>query len=105
MTWMERPADIKFLLDSGLLYMINKEVLHPVGLALVAKQKQDGTLSLGIKDSRSEPHLLAYNKVDYGKAQDKFRKFMKEFGNGQLDKRRKHLGWGTQSWFATNKNT
>lgn len=105
MTWSDRPADIQFLLDSGLLAFINREVLNPVGLALVAKKKPDGALSLAIKDSRAEPEALVYNKVDLGTAQDKYRKFMKDFGDAQLDRRRKRLGWGSQSWFQTNKAT
>ena len=103
MDWKDKPADIQFLLDSGLLYYINKEILHPIGIALVVKRKSDNSLRLDIKDSRSEPHLLTYNKEDYAKAQDKFRDFMKKFGHSQIDKRRKKLGYGSQSWYATNK--
>ncbi len=90
--WASKPADVKFLLDSGLLFEINRQVLHPLGLALTAKL--DG--SLQIKDSRAKPELLLFSQELLRSCRLKFKQFMAAYGNKQMDRRAKLLGQSCQ---------
>ena len=94
--WLEKPADIQFLLDSGLLFVINREVLHPLGLALIAKKDEQGKVGLAVKDGREKPEELLFANPVRDACQLKLRQFMKAFGHTQMHKRRKALGWACQ---------
>jgi hypothetical protein len=89
--WRERQVDGQYLVDSGLLYMINRDYLHPVGLALTVKS---GAICL--KDSRLEPEKMIFTKEVVIAGYAKLRKFMEEFGNAQMERRVTELGWSTQ---------
>lgn len=48
---IENPA--QFMHDAGLLYKINIDFMHPLGLALYYSEKEDGTIEiqgLGVQD-------------------------------------------------------
>lgn len=90
--WQERIVDGQFLVDSGLLYMINREILHPIGLALSVTT--DGKLL--IKAMLDKPEEMIFKKEMVIKGYAKFKQFMLSFGNQQIEKRQEKLGWGTQ---------
>lgn len=97
--WINRPADVQYLLDSGLLFEINRQIMHPCGLALsVKKNDADGAMSLQIKDSRLEPERLHFDKETYRIACEKWNKFKRSFVWPQMDKRAKKLGWSCQTY-------
>jgi hypothetical protein len=96
--WSKRVADEQFLLDSGLLFDINRQMLHPIGLSLVVVKQTDGTLRLKLKDSREKPEAFFYKKEEYETAYWKYKKFMKDYGYKQWRKREEKLGWGLQTW-------
>jgi hypothetical protein len=82
----------QFLIDSGLLYMINREILHPVGLALSITS--NGTILL--KSALDNPAIMVFNRETVITGYAKFKKFMKTLGNRQMDIRKDKLGWTTQ---------
>jgi hypothetical protein len=90
--WNQRPVDSKFLIDSGLLYIINRDFMHPLGLALTINKEG----SISIKDCRAEPEKMTFTRDVVVAGYKKLRKFMEEFGNLQMDKRIAKLGWSTQ---------
>lgn len=95
--WAERSADFKFLADSGLLFEINRSILHLFGLALTLKQDENGVITLGeLKDCRSQPETLLFDQATYTIGNDKLKAFMMEFGNRQLERREAALGFGCQ---------
>lgn len=97
--WSERPADFQFLVDSGLLFEINRTVLHLFGLALaIERDQKTGQLRLAsqLKDNREHPEALTYDANTWELGRMKLEKFMEEFGNGQIEKRDDALGWGCQ---------
>lgn len=98
MDWKSRPLDASYLLDSGLLFEINRTTLHPLGLALtVSTDPQSGKSRLTFKDARTAPETLVFDKNAYEVGTLKLRQFMEKFGKAQMDVRRSRLGWGYQS--------
>jgi hypothetical protein len=94
--WKSRPVDNDFLLDSGLLFEINRSILHLVGLAFVITKDEQGKTVLKLKDGRAEPEKLIFDNAIRDKGTGKLLKFMRDFGDAQINRRRKMLGWSCQ---------
>lgn len=84
-------VDGQYLINSGLLFMINWCLLNPVGLALCV-----GKDGLTLKDCRDNPDSLVFDKATAKKALRKCRDFQNKFGSKQNQKRVAKLGWDTQ---------
>ena len=96
------PANAEYLVKSGLLFEINLTVLHPVGLALTVIKNQNGSIEFGpIKDYRQEPEKLVFDGSTYEQGQMKLNTFMRKFGDFQMEKRRKTLGWACQAYYVS----
>jgi len=55
--------DAKEFLDGGLLFAVNREVLHPLGLALEVVIEDDGETHLGgIWDYRDDPEGILFDE-------------------------------------------
>jgi hypothetical protein len=84
----------EFLLDSGLLFEINRKVLHPFGLALEIIVNDDNEVVFGnIWDYRTDPEGITYDDESYSVGNEKFKKFMEEFGANRLKSRERRLGF------------
>jgi hypothetical protein len=60
-----KNLDIREFRDSGLLQEINRQFLHPRGLALKLIRNDDGEVVLGgIGDSRDSPSGIIFNESD-----------------------------------------
>jgi hypothetical protein len=94
--WVNRKADLQFLIDSGLLFAINHQVLHLVGLALTVSKDKAGNQALVVKDARANPETLVFSKEVISSAYAKLQSFILEFGGNQMDVRRNKLGWSLQ---------
>lgn len=98
---MSKPKKIKeaaaFLRDAGLLFEINRKILHPLGLALEIVINDDGTEAFGeIWDSRDDPEGIIYADDCYESGLKKFKVYMKERGNTALKSRMENLGYLVQ---------
>lgn len=86
-------ANIKELRELGVIHELNRNFLHPLGLALVVNVNDDGTEFLGnILDCRDEDEGIFFATLDSAKM-EKFKKFQKE----REAKRIKALGFVIQS--------
>ena len=53
---MVKYLDLKEFCETGYLHELNRQFLHPLGLALAVRQDDDGSMSLdGILDFRDDP--------------------------------------------------
>lgn len=99
--WPKITDPAHFLHESGLLYRINREILHPLGMAL----------SIQLPDYADPPtetittQLCAFDDDEEGiifddevmmKAQARETKFMTEVGQQKLDARQNKLGFVIQ---------
>lgn len=91
--WQGDPLNIDYLVESGLLYELNRTVLHPVGVSLVVDET---TNTLGLLDFRSNPEAAAYSATNVAANAKKYLTFMMEFGQGQEDRREEKLGKARQ---------
>ena len=66
----------KFLLDSGLLFEINRRVLHPFGLALSLKGEGED-LTVHVWDGSSDPQGLVVEPAAFTAGLGKFEQFKK----------------------------
>jgi len=101
--WKDRKMDAAFILESGLLFEINRTILHPIGLSMVVKKDEVGNSSFGLKDNRDTPEGCVYSKENFIKGHKKLRRFMRTFGHKQLELRSKKLGWSFQSMSIPEK--
>lgn len=89
--------DAKEFLDSGLLFQVNKEVLHPLGLAMEVTVEDDGSARLsGIWDCRDDPEGMEYASSTFEHGATKYRKYMADQGDAAIDSRLKALGFVVQ---------
>lgn len=89
--------DINEFADSGLLFHINRTVLHPLGLALEITVEDDGSARLsGIWDCRDDPEGIAYDEDLLKECMAKYRKYMSERGEHSLASREQRLGFTVQ---------
>jgi hypothetical protein len=96
----------QFLLDSGLLFEINRKVLHPFGLALevIVDPDQeiveggDATYVLGssLWDYRDDEEGMVFGEKTFKEGIAKLENFMKEFGFERLKTRNQSLGFIVQ---------
>ena len=116
---METKQKIKrvnpqFLLDNGLLFAINHQILHPLGLAFEVYVADEGnSLFLISEGEDKDPLRVEMGKVAFGKVWDyreddegmlfedktfvdgmkKFNEFMDNFGTEKLKLRQETLGY------------
>ena len=68
---MPKTVDPKEFVDFGYLHELNRQFLHPLGLALYVVEEEDGTIKLGgILDYRDDPEgmIFAEDVLDPAKA-------------------------------------
>lgn len=101
--WIDKKLDAAFLLESGLLFEINRTILHPIGISLAVKKDVEGSSTFGLKDERTNPEKLIYSKESYKTGHKKLIRFMKNYGHNQLKKRADKLGWSFQNMHIPEK--
>jgi hypothetical protein len=77
----------QYLLDTGLLFWLNRDYLHPIGHALVVERDSRGSLELTLVDSSANP-TLTFKPDQYAAGQRKWDKFSETVAKiAQLRKR------------------
>jgi len=89
---VENPG--QFLSDTGLLYEINRRVLHPFGLALeIIKNTETGDVNIGgIWDYRDCEEGIEFQHSEQEIGEKKYWKFIVDHGIEKLLKRYEALG-------------
>lgn len=84
----------KFLLDNGLIYEINRRILHPLGLAMVVDIDYHNKRKLAITaliETEDEVGFL-YDEDSFGVGKEKYEKYINKVGD-RLDARRIKYGF------------
>lgn len=93
--YLQNPE--KFLIESGLLFEINRRVLHPLGLALQINIDDAGNYFFGgIRDYRDDPEGVMYDETTFQAGLEKLNKFMEKFGDSKLKERYERFGFIVQ---------
>ncbi len=89
--WANDPVDASYLLDSGLLFEINRQFLHQLGLGLTVRDDGRGGRVIGIKDERADPGSLVFGREALEEGRRKFVRFLRSYGSSQMAKRERKL--------------
>lgn len=81
----------QFLMDSGLLFEINRTMLHPLGLALYVNE---GDLEL--HDCRDDAEGITYDPAQMAEGRAKYLQMMNAWGYEKQQERKKRLGFIVQ---------
>jgi hypothetical protein len=88
----------RFLVDNGLLFEINRKVLHPLGLALIVDTSRDNRRRLaitGLAETDDEEGFL-FDQETFEHGLDKLQKFMEKTGQIRIDNRMAKKGFVVQ---------
>jgi len=95
--------DLKFVgpkevLEWGLLFEINRKVLHPLGLALAVEIDDEGNYSFSseVWDCRDDPEGVVFSDESFYSGVDKLEKMFRDWGEDKLEERLKELGYVVQ---------
>lgn len=104
---MDKLETARYLHNTGLLFEINRRILHPLGLAIaVTYDDQEGALSeeeaiMGIFpyliNNSDDPEGMIFDKEALEHGSTKFRKFWNEVAKDKILERSKLLGYTIQS--------
>ena len=84
---VDKPA--VFLDENGILFEINRQVLHPLGLELHLTCGEDGELArLEILDNRNRPGPIFFPPEAFEEGREKYERYMAEHGKRNIQKRR-----------------
>jgi hypothetical protein len=92
----------EFLLSTGLLFEINRRILHPFGLALEVVEQEDEmrqlhvVISEGLLDFRSDPEGIVFGERSFINGKSTLNKFLDEYGMKKLLMRQEKLGYIVQ---------
>lgn len=85
---IENP--VQFLRDNGLLFEINRQVLHPLGLELHLELDDEGRLTaIDLTDNRESPHPISFTPEVFQKGRAAYEAYLGESGRRNMQKRRK----------------
>lgn len=98
--YIKNPID--YLRKTGLLFEINRQVLHPLGLAIAVQLPEEGEQDIefgviSILDCTEDPEGLVYGEDTFNNGIEKFQKYMDEEGDARLASRVDELGFYVQS--------
>lgn len=84
---VDKPAH--FLKDQGILFEINRQVLHPLGLELALVCDEGGELvRLELFDNRDRPGSIHFTTEAFQEGRHKYEQYMSEHGRRNVQKRR-----------------
>jgi hypothetical protein len=94
---MQVMHKMDYLLETGLLFEINRAILHPLGLALAVVEDSTGSQkNIIVMDYSSDPEGMIFTEEAYWMGTVKLDKFMEEFGILRLQQRKEKLGFVVQ---------
>jgi hypothetical protein len=97
---MQAPG--KFLIDTGLIFELNRQVLNPFGLALTVGVEDEGATNVmgqfHIIDAREDQEGVVYDPESFIVAMQKLNMFLEQGGSAKLQERVEELGYVVQEF-------
>ena len=99
-TAMNRVKDYaRFLVDNGLLFEMNRKVLHPLGYELVIDIDPDDRRRLvvyGLNEVKNDPEGIIYDAETLDANRLRYEEYLKREGQNKIDSRKRILGYVVQ---------
>lgn len=84
---IEHPA--AFLEENGILFEMNRQVLHPLGLELRFQLAEDGRINrIELVDNRASPEPIFFSTEAFEEGRQKYERYMQDHGRRNIQKRR-----------------
>jgi len=84
---IEHPAS--FLEENGILFEMNRQVLHPLGFELRFQLGDDGGLrGIELVDNRASAQPIFFSTEAFDQGRQKYETYMQEHGRRNIQKRR-----------------
>lgn len=89
---------VRYLIDNGLLFEINRKVLNPLGLALAAEQNPDNAkwLNLHLYETMDDDGIV-YDEESFEFNKSKYDEYLRREGQAKILLREKLLGFIEQT--------
>lgn len=95
MKQIDHPA--RFLAEHGILFEVNRQILHPLGMELRLELDEGGRLErLELLDNRESPVPIYFTAEEFDEGRAKYEKYLEEYGRRNMQKRRQ-MGVVTQT--------
>lgn len=89
---MSRPRienPVQFLRDHGILFEINRQVLHPLGLELSFTLNDEGRITdIALSDNRASPDPIYFAPDAFEQGRTSYEQYLKDHGRRNMQKRR-----------------
>lgn len=95
-----KSISLRFLYDSGLLFEINRQVLHPIGMALAVSwdgDNTDGEPCGVVLYKTDDPDGVVFSPETFREGEGKYRQFIDSLGGHKLAERFAILGFTIQA--------
>jgi hypothetical protein len=90
---MSRPRienPVQFLVDNGILFEMNRQVLHPLGLELHFHMDDEGRVTdIELLDNRSSPEAIYFSPEAFDEGRHRYEEYLHEHGRRNMQKRRR----------------
>jgi hypothetical protein len=84
---IENP--VQFLVDNGILFEVNRQVLHPLGLELHFRLDDNGMITaIDLMDNRDSTLPISFTPEDFQAGRTKYETYLNEHGRRNMQKRR-----------------
>lgn len=100
---------VRYLVDNGLIFEINRKVLHPLGLTLVIDVHPDNHKWLAIeglyKVDDGDEEGFTFGEESYRVGSERYELFLHKEGQKMLDSRKQSLGYIVQEIQEVKKDS
>ncbi|MDT8340059.1 MAG: hypothetical protein RQ751_00985 [Longimicrobiales bacterium] len=84
---IENP--VEFLTENGVLFEVNRQVLHPLGLELQIHLDPEGNVTgIELLDNRDNPEPIFFSPEAFLEGREKYQRYLREAGRRNIQKRR-----------------
>lgn len=80
---------VHFLVDHGLLFELNRQILHPLGLQLGIETDEGGVSRLELLDNRDSPEPIFFTAEEFEEGRARYEGYMRDHGRRNIQKRRR----------------
>ena len=105
---MKKVSDFtRFLLDNGILFEINRKVLHPLGLVMVTDvdyEDDKKVIITGLYSADDDLEGIVFDPETIEEGRKRYQEFLGQDGQTRLDVREKRLGFVIQESSGDENN-
>ncbi len=85
---IENP--VQFLVDNGILFEVNRQILHPLGLELELHLDDEGRITaVDLLDNRGSMQPITFSPEEFQAGRARYETYLQEHGRRNMQKRRK----------------